>query len=73
MLNINETYLNGATYFVHDPNHTYICIGYGQNPEDGTNYVIGMDTDAKQTVIRSHLLRDVVFVNPMPSPAPSAI
>ena len=47
---------------ISDP-YPYTCIGYGQAPDTGVNYIVGTFYDPQQnkTSIFTHLLKDVDF------------
>jgi len=68
MLNIDLTVLKGKTFICtntkNDPNTEYTCIGVGQNPETGVNYVVGVVFDApnNRSEIKTELIKDVKFI-----------
>jgi hypothetical protein len=47
----------------------YTCVGYGQNPDKGTPWVVGMQFDSanNRTVLSTHLLKDVKFIGKLPT------
>jgi hypothetical protein len=72
MLSINETAIVGATFQVLDPNITYTCIGYGQDPTTGANYVVGVQYDSvnNRSIVRTFLFKDanLKFTGKTPDP-----
>lgn len=62
MLHIDMEKLKGKTYTNKD-NVTFICVGYGQNPSTGANYVVGANYDAttQKSIVATDLFRDVKF------------
>ena len=49
-------------------NNTYTCIGYGQNPDAGANYIVGSlyDSVNNRTLISTHLIATVRFKGKIP-------
>lgn len=73
MLHIDTTQLVNATYAVtSNPSETFTCIGYGQHPTTGVNYVVGVKYDSvnNRNSYPTHLLKDVVFI---PSKSPNKV
>jgi len=64
MLYINTKSIEGQTFYKSDPNVSYTCIGYGQSPETGSNYVVGTSWDqaSNRTTISTFLLKDITFI-----------
>lgn len=72
MINIDTTTLINATYAItNNPNDFFTCIGYGQHPTTGVNYIVGLKFDSvnNRNSYPTHLLKDVVFI---PTTAPKA-
>jgi hypothetical protein len=64
MLHIELDKIKGATFnSPHDPKIVYTTVGYGQNPESGADYVVGVEWDqaSNRTSIRTFLFKDVKF------------
>lgn len=63
MLYIDQTKLVGKEFVsTTDPSNTkYDCIGYGQSPETGANYLVGarFDSANNRTEIFTILLKDI--------------
>lgn len=68
MLHINSTTIEGQVFTANDPNTTYLCIGYGQDPTSAANYVIGecWDQTNNRTKIKTFLLKDISFIGQLP-------
>jgi len=71
MLNINTKTLEGSSFTVRDPNITYTCIGYGQDPTSAANYVVGITWDQanNRTSIKTFLFKEVTFVGKLTHPS----
>lgn len=65
MLSIADQLIRGQHFYSssNTNNTEYTCIGFGQNPASGVDYVIGMDFDStnNRTIISTHLLKNVTF------------
>jgi hypothetical protein len=65
MLNIRIETLEGKPYIstLDQTSTEWICIGYGQDPKSGVNYVVGTQWDQvnNRSHIATHLLKDVTF------------
>jgi hypothetical protein len=70
MLNINPHSIIGQSFTVNDPNISYLCIGYGQDPTSAANYVVGecWDQPSNRTKISTFLFKQVTFVGQLPKP-----
>jgi hypothetical protein len=62
MLQIEFEKLKGKT-FTDNLGNKFICIGYGQAPDTGANYVVGAiyDQQRNDTMLKSALIKDVKF------------
>lgn len=73
MLNIDtkSVLVIGAGFYKTDPHMTYICIGYGQDPTSGANYIVGKEFDStnNRTTIKTFLFREVTFVGQLLTPS----
>jgi len=71
MLQVDLKYFIGKQYYKSDPNLTYVCVGVGQSPDTGANYVVGalvensanpQSASPTQSSVRTDLLKDVTFI-----------
>jgi len=65
MLQIKNEIIDGASFDINGPNGsiTYTCIGHGQNPASGADYIVGATYDHvnNRTNVKTFLLREVTF------------
>ncbi len=66
MLTINNKSVEGQTFTttnLTDSTTEWICLGYGQDPKSGVNYVVGTTFDSvnNRSRIVTFLLKDVSF------------
>ena len=65
MLDIDAKLIRGQHFYSTTSTNTtqYICIGVGQNPASGVDYIVGMEFDStnNRTLIHTHLLKNVTF------------
>lgn len=71
MININLKYIEGQKYFSTgaDSATEYTCVGFGQSPSDGANYIVGASWDqaSNRTLICTHLFKNVRFLGKLPA------
>lgn len=61
MLTLDLNKIVDITYKDIKSNIVYTCIGFGQDPNNGSNYLIGISKDGK--TIASALFRDIQFLS----------
>jgi hypothetical protein len=72
MLNITiKTVENQLFTSTMDPGSSqWTCIGYGQDPKSGVNYVVGTTFDSvnNRSRMATFLIKDVTFIGPISPP-----
>ena len=68
MLHINFDSIKDKSFTVSAAladNNIYKCIGYGQNPSSGADYIVGTVSDAAtgNSTIKTFLLKQVTFLS----------
>jgi hypothetical protein len=70
MLHINLAALEGQSFVGTgvDTTTEYVCIGYGQSPSDGANYIVGQTWDqaSNRTIIQTFLFKNLRFIGKLP-------
>ena len=75
MLNISSDIIGKEFRTQLNPPKQVTCIGYGQNPDNGKNYIVGacFDNANNRTYIATYLFDDIIFMGNITTPSTKQI